>query len=145
MEIVMRRLAYVLSVCGVTLLIAVSPSIAAPLKTMDDVGVALRACWKAPAGSKDSFATLSFSFKRDGTLIGPPRPTGIGVPGDAEAQKQFVDAAVAAVERCLPLDFSPALAAGIGGQVFTMQFTSQDKEVLAPADSPERGFMRRFR
>ena len=143
--LVMRRLGHVFSVCGVALSIAVSPSIAAPLKTMDAVGAAIRACWKPPAGSKDSFATLSFSFNRDGMLIGPPRPTAFGVPGDAQAQKQFVDAAVAAVERCVPLEFSAELADGIGGQVFTMEFTSQDKASLAPADSPERGFMRRFR
>jgi hypothetical protein len=143
--LVMRRLAHVLSVCGVTLSIAASPSVAAPLKTMDAVGAAIRACWNPPAGSKDSFVTLGFSFKRDGTLIGPPRPTAFGVPGDAQAQKQFVDAAVAAIEGCVPLEFSAELANGIGGQVFTMEFTSQDKESLAPADSPERGFMRRFR
>ncbi|TIT48364.1 MAG: hypothetical protein E5W72_18185 [Mesorhizobium sp.] len=36
----------------------------------------------------------------------------------------FVDAAIAAVEHCLPLSFSPALAQGIAGNVFTLQFAS---------------------
>ena len=107
---------------------------AAPLNTMDEVGAAIRACWNAPAGSKGSFVTLSFSFKRDGTLIGPPRPSGISVAGDAEAKEQFVDAAIAAVQRCTPLEFAPALAAGIGGQVFTMQFASQEEQSIAPAN-----------
>jgi hypothetical protein len=134
MEIAMRRFAQMLSVCGVTLLVTLSSSTAAPLNTMDEVGAAIRACWSAPAGSKDSSVTLSFSFKRDGTLIGAPRPTAINVAGDDEAKKQFVDAAIAAVEGCLPLEFSPALAAGVGGQVFTLQFASQGEQSIAPAN-----------
>ncbi len=51
------------------------------LKTMDDVGSALNACWTAPAGSKNSAVTLSFSFKRNGSLMGPPRPSAINVQG----------------------------------------------------------------
>ena len=85
-----------------------------------------------PPVPKDSFVTLSFSFKRDGTLIGPPRPSGISVAGDADAKKKFVDAAIAAVEQCAPLEFAPALAAGMGGQVFTMQFTAENEAFIVP-------------
>jgi hypothetical protein len=134
MEIVMRRFTRVLSVCGAALFVSVSSPMAAPLNTMDEVGAAIRACWTVPAGSNDSSVTLSFSFKRDGTLIGAPRPTAINVAGDDEARKQFVDGAIAAVKRCLPLDFSPALAAGIGGQVFTMQFTTKQNQAILPAN-----------
>ena len=130
----MRRFARMLSICAATLFVAMSPLAAAPLNTMDEVGAAIRACWTAPADSKGSFVTLSFSFKRDGTLIGPPQPTDISVAGDEEAKKHFVDAAIAAVESCVPLEFAPALAAGIGGQVFTMQFASQDTQAVTPAN-----------
>ncbi len=98
---------------------------AATLNTMDDVGAAIRACWTPPSGVKNSTVTLSFSFKRDGTLIGPPRPTAIHVQGDAKARKSFVDAATSALAQCLPLTFSPTLAKGIGGTVFTLQFASK--------------------
>jgi len=128
----MRRFAQFLSICGATLLAALSPLGAAPLSTMDEVGAAIRACWSPPAGSKDSFVTLSFSFNRDGMLIGPPRPSEISVAGDAGAKEKFVDAAIAAVEQCAPLEFAPALAAGIGGQVFTMQFTADDQAAITP-------------
>jgi hypothetical protein len=134
MEFAMRSLARSLATCAISLILGVSSSTAAPLNTMDEVGAAIRACWNAPAGSKGSFVTLSFSFKRDGTLIGPPRATDITVAGDDAAKKQFVDAAIAAVEQCVPLDFAPALAAGIGGQVFTLQFASQEKQSIAPAN-----------
>ncbi|MGN6550197.1 MAG: hypothetical protein ACTHJ3_09925 [Pararhizobium sp.] len=99
---------------------------AAPLSTMGAVGDALMACWKPPANVKNAFVTLSFSFKRDGTLIGPPRPVSIQVPGDQDARKAFIKAAVDAVTHCAPLTFSPELAAGIGGQVFTLAFHSAD-------------------
>ena len=90
------------------------------------------ACWSPPADSEGSFATLKFSFRRDGTLIGPPQPTEINVAGDEQARQQFVDAAIAAIEQCLPLQFSPAFAAGVGGQVFTLTFTGSGKLSVSP-------------
>ena len=102
-------------------------STADPLASADDIGHALLACWTPPAGSEGSFVTLAFSFRRDGTLIGRPRPTVVSVVGDEEARQQFVDAAIAAVEGCAPLEFSPAFAAGVGGKVFTLPFRGADK------------------
>ncbi|WP_430694641.1 hypothetical protein [Mesorhizobium dulcispinae] len=100
------------------------PANAASLNTMNEVGVALQACWTPPADSGNSSVTLSFSFKRDGTLIGPPKPTAIKVSGDDKARQAYVDAATAALRNCLPLSFSPTLAQGIPGKVFTLQFNS---------------------
>ena len=100
------------------------PANAATLNTMNEVGVALQACWTPPANSGNSTVTLSFSFKRDGTLIGPPKPTAIKVSGDDKARQAYVDAATAALRNCLPLSFSPTLAQGIPGKVFTLQFNS---------------------
>ncbi|TGT27815.1 hypothetical protein EN812_34330, partial [Mesorhizobium sp. M4B.F.Ca.ET.169.01.1.1] len=97
---------------------------AASLNTMNEVGTALQACWTPPADSGTASVTLSFSFKRDGTLIGPPKPTAIKVSGDDKARQAYVDAATAALRNCLPLSFSPALAKGIAGNVFTLQFNS---------------------
>lgn len=101
----------------------VGPSIAEPLNTMDDVGRAIDSCWEAPSGVKGT-VTLSFSFKRDGSLIGKPRPTNISVEGDDKARQQFIQSAMNALDTCMPLTFSPGLAEGIAGQVFTMPFTA---------------------
>ncbi|MEI9405887.1 hypothetical protein O7A05_27535 [Mesorhizobium sp. Cs1330R2N1] len=103
------------------------PSAAAPLTSMDEVGAALLACWTPPANSDNSSVTLSFSFKRDGTLIGPPKTTAIHVSGDDKARTAYVDAATRAMQDCLPLSFSPSLAQGIAGNVFTLQFNSPKK------------------
>ncbi|RUZ38011.1 hypothetical protein, partial [Mesorhizobium sp. M7A.F.Ca.US.003.02.1.1] len=86
----MKSVARRIAVAGVMLAGAVHASSAAELNTMDDVGAAIQACWTPPAGAGTASVTLSFSFKRDGTLIGPPRPTAIKVEGDAKAKKSFV-------------------------------------------------------
>ncbi|CAN7403827.1 hypothetical protein LJR231_002550 [Phyllobacterium sp. LjRoot231] len=116
-----------LAVTGALLICLSTPSRAEPLKTMDDVGRAIDTCWKAPSDSKGS-VTLSFSFKRDGTLIGKPQPTSIAVDGDDKVRQQFIASAIDALSSCTPLTFSSGLAEGIAGQVFTMPFT-------APKDS----------
>ncbi|RWE44666.1 MAG: hypothetical protein EOS78_02345 [Mesorhizobium sp.] len=116
-----------LAIAGVMSAGVVSPSSASTLNSMDDVGAAIQSCWTPPADAGNSTVTLSFSFKRDGTLIGPPRPTAAKVAGDEKARKSFIDAAVAAVKNCTPLNFSPDLAQGIGGNVFTLQLVSPKK------------------
>lgn len=115
-----------LGMAGVALCAVVWPAHAATLNSMNEVGAALQACWSPPDSIKKAKVTLSFSFKRDGTLIGPPRPTAIEVDGDAKTRKAFVDAAVKALQQCVPLSFSPKLAQGISGTVYTQQFTSKD-------------------
>lgn len=119
----MRGMARYSAIVGALLALSL-PANAAPLNTMNEVGAALQACWAPPANSGNASVTLSFSFKRDGTLIGPPKPTAIKVSGDDKARQAFVDAATAALRNCLPLSFSPALAQGIPGKVFTLQFNS---------------------
>ena len=106
------------------LLVVPFPSVAASLNSMNEVGAAMLACWTPPANSENSSVTLSFSFKRDGTLIGPPRTTAIHVSGDDKARKAYVDAATKALSDCLPVSFSPSLAQGVAGSVFTLQFNS---------------------
>ena len=120
----MKRARTTVSMAALLLMAATYESGAEPLGTMDEVGAAIQACWSPPAGTSGSAVTLSFSFNRDGKLIGPPMATAINVPGDETARQAFVDAATKALEGCGPFSFSPALAAGIGGTVFTMEFAS---------------------
>ena len=127
----MRRFARFLAISA--LLIAASPSTAQPIESMDQAGDAILACWTPPPDSTGSYVTLSFSFKRDGTLIGPPQPTDIKVAGGSEAEGRFIDAAADALENCTPLEFSADLAAGIPGQVFTMRFTSPPSDAVPKA------------
>ena len=97
------------------------------LRTMVEVGAALRRCSGAPARAWEPYVTLSFSFRRDGRLLGPPQLAAIRVPGDAAARQRFAEAAVAALERCVPLRLAPALGGDIAGQVFTMRVFGPDR------------------
>jgi hypothetical protein len=106
-----------------------------PLTTMDEVGAAIMSCWKPPAGVEKSTVTLRFSLKSDGSLLGPPQSTFISVAGDEEVRQQFVAAAMDAADRCTPVELSPALAEGIGGQPLTMEFASSDRaQTLSPSN-----------
>ncbi|MER9895944.1 MAG: hypothetical protein E5W70_06610 [Mesorhizobium sp.] len=120
----MKCIAGMMAVAGAMLAGAAGQSNAATLNTMPEVGAAIQACWTPPSNAGNSTVTLSFSFRRNGTLIGRPKPTAIRVAGDEKARQAFVDAAIAAVDHCLPLSLSPALAEGIPGKVFTLQFNS---------------------
>lgn len=113
--------------CSAALFLVPPTIYANPLTTMDQVGAAVMSCWKPPAGVEKSSVTLSFSLKSDGSLVGPPRATSINVTGDETIRKQFVAAAMDAVVRCTPVQLSPALGRGIGGQPFTMEFGSSDR------------------
>src|SRR5262245_52860942 len=126
----MRLLAW-----AAALILSALPANADPLTTMDQVGKAILACWKPPAGFTASTVTLSFSFDRDGSLIGPPEPTAIDVTGDEDARKQFIAAAMDAVDQCTPVEFAPDLAQGIGGQVFTMDFATADRNPAVTSDN----------
>lgn len=132
----MKRIYGRIAIATLALAVPATASAAAPLSTMGDVGSALMACWKPPTDVKNAFVTLSFSFKRDGSLIGPPRPVSIEVPGSKDTRKAFVTAAVDAVQSCVPLNLTPQLAAGIGGQVFTLAFRSADSQSKSRIEEP---------
>ncbi|WP_331373456.1 hypothetical protein [Sinorhizobium chiapasense] len=120
------RLVAVWVLAGVYLVTATGPSRAEPLQTVQDVGDALGKCWTPPPEIKDSFVTLKFGFKGNGTLMGPPQPTAIRVTGDEAQRKAFVAAATEALQGCMPLEFSKALADEIAGNVFTLQYRSAE-------------------
>jgi hypothetical protein len=128
----MRRFAGLLAISGMLLGFLAVAAAAGPLRNTDEVAAALQACWKPLAGSEDSFVTMKFSFRRDGSLIGRPLPAIINVVGDEKARQRFIDAAIRAIERCTPLDFAPAFAEGVGGHVFMMRFAAPRKRPSAP-------------
>jgi hypothetical protein len=121
--------------CSAAIILVPLTTHADPLTTMDEVGAAIMSCWKPPAGVEKSAVTLSFSLRSDGSLVGPPQPTSINVAGDEKVRQQFVAAAMDAVDRCTPVELSPALAQGIGGNPFSMDFASSDKaQTLSPSN-----------
>lgn len=111
------------------------PAAGVPLDTMDGVGAKILSCWSPPAGAENSVVSMRFSLKADGSLIGPPRPAYIDVSGSDDVRKKFIAAAAAAIQKCTPVELSADLARGIGGQVFTLDFATSDRQGKpVPAD-----------
>ena len=106
-----------------------------PLTSMNQVGQQILSCWTPPPGVRHSMVRMSFSFNRDGSLIGPPQPTFIDIAGDEDTRQTFIAAATDAVDNCTPLEFAPDLAAGIGGQVFTLEFATGDRQQSITPDN----------
>ena len=127
----MRRFAKLLAISGALLAIQTASATADALGNTDAVAAAILACWKPPPGFEGSSVTMTFSFRRDGSIFGHPRPRQVDVTGDERARRRFIYAAIDAVERCAPLDFTPQFAEGIGGKVFSMRFASPRKRVFA--------------
>jgi hypothetical protein len=87
-----------------------------------DVGPAILACWRPPAGSAGMALTLVFSFKRNGEILGKPRITFSKLHGDRDLQKRFVASALNALALCTPLKITAALGGAIAGRPFAMLF-----------------------
>jgi hypothetical protein len=104
------------------------PASAAPLENVSELGPALLRCWRPPDAPDGSAVTLRFSFRRDGSLMGPPLVTYIGVDGAPKLKREFADSAVHAIEQCSPLELTPRFAATIGGKVYVMQFAIRQNQ-----------------
>lgn len=122
-----RRSGLALAIAGVAVLLAAAVPAAAsdarPLvATLRDLGPALTACWRAPAGSTGSEITVAFSLDRSGALIGKPRITYSKLGGVAADKRDFVAAALSALSACLPLNVSPGLGGAIAGRPLTVRF-----------------------
>jgi hypothetical protein len=107
----------------------VGPAAAAggSINTIVELRRAFDACVKAPSDGTGSELTIVFSLKRDGSLLGKPRITHSRLLGDPETQKRFVAAAIAAVEKCLPINITDALGGAIAGRPLSLRIVSRPK------------------
>jgi hypothetical protein len=98
-----------------------------PLARLVDIGPALAECLQKPAQPELSDqgprreVTFVFSFRRDGSLIAPPRLTYSNPPEQTTNQRPFADAARAAIIGCAPFPFTPGFAAAIAGRPFAVR------------------------
>ncbi|MGI6245102.1 MAG: hypothetical protein ACOYJQ_04975 [Pseudochelatococcus sp.] len=101
------------------------PARAAPpdeVSMLRHIGPALMACWKPPRGTEGLTATARFSFRSDGSLMGPPRITFARL-GDRDARaREFLHSIADAFSDCTPLKFTPSFGRSVAGRIFTMRF-----------------------
>ena len=61
------------------------------------------------------------SFRRDGSIFGKPRVNYVK-PMNSSSTEALTESIFKAIDACLPLQFTPLLAANIAGQVFVIRF-----------------------
>ena len=90
-----------------------------PLDLPPEVGPSIAACWRAP--HQGDQITVQLSFRRDGSLFGKPRVNYVK-PMNGSSAQALTESIFKAIDACLPLQFTPQLAANIAGKVFVIRF-----------------------
>lgn len=123
----MRTLRFVLAA---TAFIALGPlpAQAAPVDTLREMAARLGACLRSTADVEGSQVTIVFALKRDGALLGKPRISYSRLPGDADEQRRFVAGVARALEKCLPLDLTPAFGGAVAGRPLAIRIGRGKKE-----------------
>ncbi|BCH22742.1 hypothetical protein MesoLjLc_24760 [Mesorhizobium sp. L-8-10] len=98
-----------------------------PVNTLNELWAALYACWQPPPGSAGMEITLTFSLRRDGSLIGKPRATWSRLSGSEAQRRAFVASVLAALDRQLPLKLTDSLGGAIAGRPFAMRFAAREQ------------------
>jgi hypothetical protein len=126
----MRR-ALLALVPWVSCLAVVAPGNAQPsmpaVNTIEELGPAIIACWRPPAGSQGSEITLRFGLNGKGELRGPPMVTYSKLFGSQELQKGFAASAFKAVADCTPVPLTEAFGRVVAGRVLTIRFAQRAK------------------
>jgi len=103
-----------------------------PLSSISEMYAALRACWMPPPKDEARHGmeyTILFAFKRDGTVLAPPRRTYSSRTAPPEVRDAYRDAVDAALKRCAPLHFSTRMGGAVAGRPIAMRFV--DERTLA--------------
>jgi hypothetical protein len=90
-----------------------------PVDLPPEVGPSIAACWRAP--HQGDQITVQLSFRRDGSIFGKPRVNYVKSV-DSSSTQALTQSIFNALDACLPLQFTPRLAANIAGQVFVIRF-----------------------
>jgi hypothetical protein len=92
-----------------------------PVDVPPEVGPSIAACWRAP--HQGDQVTVQLSFRRDGSIFGKPRVNYVK-PMNVGSTEALTKSIFKAIDACLPLQFTPRLAAYIAGQVFVIRFVA---------------------
>ena len=92
-----------------------------PVDFPPEVGPSIAACWRAP--HEGDQITVQLSFRRDGSIFGKPKVNYVK-PMNGSSTQALTESIFQAINACLPLQFTPRLAANIAGQVFVIRFVA---------------------
>lgn len=113
-----------------------------PANRLDEMGPILSKCLQLPPDDEAHTGmrvTLKLAFKRDGELLGEPRFTYISHDAPADVKAAYHHAAMAMLERCMPLPVTERLGRAIAGRPFVIPIveTRTENHAGRPADQPK--------
>lgn len=94
-----------------------------PVDTIKELFAAIHACWQPPANSDGMSMTLTFSLRRDGSLIGKPRMAHAGFGADKDLNEAFAASVNGALDEALPVPFSASMGGATAGRILALRFT----------------------
>jgi hypothetical protein len=106
---------------------------------------ALRSCWVPPPKEEARHGmeyTIRFAFKRDGTVIAPPRMTYSSHDAPSAVRDVYRDAIDAALKRCTPLHLSGGMAGAVAGRPIAIRFV--DDRTIDQQQNPRWWFANGF-
>jgi hypothetical protein len=100
------------------------------VNTLNELGVALRACWVPPPidqARPGMQITVMMSFRRNGALLGQPRITFESRDATDDDRLAYRTAVAEMLKRCSPLPFTEGFGNAAAGRPFTMRFIDNRK------------------
>lgn len=95
------------------------------LDTLRDLFAELRACWTPPAADaarEGMELSVRFAFRRDGTVIAPPRVTYTTPKTPENVRAAYRETVTAAFDHCAPLHFTAGLGGALAGRPIAVRY-----------------------
>jgi len=102
-----------------------APAQPAQVNTIAELFARIRTCWRPPDATlahPDIDITVIVSFNRAGEILGRPRVTYESEQADDNDRLQYRIAAMEALQRCVPMPFTEAMAGAAAGRPFAIGF-----------------------
>ena len=102
-----------------------APAQPAQVNTIAELFARIRTCWRPPDATlahPDIDITVIVSFNRAGGILGRPRVTYESEQADDNDRLQYRIAAMEALQRCVPMPFTEAMAGAAAGRPFAIRF-----------------------
>ena len=129
----MKLLLAVTAVSIATALPAVSAE-RRPADNLRELGQEISACLAPTRLSPGSEATVVFSIKRDGSLLGKPRLSYLRLPKDEAVREDDAQEIARAFAACLPIAITDALGGAIAGRPLTVRVHGRKPDREAAGD-----------
>lgn len=100
----------------------------AKVDTLQQMFARLGSCWKSPVlppNDPGMQITVSFSFKRNGEILGKPRITYESVYANDDERLIYRTAVAEALQRCTPMPFTDGLGNAVAGRPLRIRFDAR--------------------